>query len=298
MEQDFEHIRKSLARNRFAIFALLGFLALITYLLIIVSKQVTDQASITNSSQAYELAVEDPLMPIDPIMGDLPLSCTNYKDYLESMRSNIRKMAKKTSYTIKGNGDIVKGTCDRFLASATPTPGGQTDLMSLPAGEENSLPGGDENSLPAGDENSLPGGDNNSLPGGEGNSLPGGEEGRVNPNADPAAKVSPRIPRQCSELVDLYESMNILENFMKSKCLQCADPITPTPSGGSSINCPSNGAGPYCGNSLPGGEGNSLPGNSLSGSGPQGTGTQSLPGGDNNSIPGGDENIVPGGIDN
>lgn len=132
MEKDIEHIKKALNRNRFAVFAVVGFLGLITYLLIVVSQSVTEQASISTTSMAS--VIETPAAPLLPIESTYP-NCSNYVDYIEARRADAREAAKKIRYRLPGEGDEITGSCEDYLYVPAPTGSrGRTDGEETPSG--------------------------------------------------------------------------------------------------------------------------------------------------------------------
>lgn len=81
MDKEIAHLHTKIGRSKFAIFLIIGFLFLITYLLITVSKQVsTPEAQISTAPRAnYDASDDSSMTP----QYALP-TCSNFEDYFQS----------------------------------------------------------------------------------------------------------------------------------------------------------------------------------------------------------------------
>ena len=125
MEKEINRIHKRLRRSKFAVFLIIAFLALLTYLLIVVAGQVTTEEAINTQPRAMETQIEQELdsmidMSAEPNYRIVP-DCSNYMAWIEKMREDIRKTAGNLYYRIKSSsGDIIYGSCLRYIPSNNP----------------------------------------------------------------------------------------------------------------------------------------------------------------------------------
>src|SRR3989344_2597156 len=84
---DLEDLYRKLRRSKFVIFSIVGFLILLTYLLIVVSKQIgSPEAQINTASRANKDSTLSPQYALP--------SCNNYEDYFSGRRNLIHSMLK------------------------------------------------------------------------------------------------------------------------------------------------------------------------------------------------------------
>jgi hypothetical protein len=83
MENDahIQHLHTSLFRSKWAIFSIVAFLTLLTYLLITVSGQISTQETMINTAPKANT-----LMPDEPLP---PLTCDSYADYVLTSLRNL-----------------------------------------------------------------------------------------------------------------------------------------------------------------------------------------------------------------
>ena len=89
-------------RSKFAIFFIVGFLGLLTYLLITVSTQVTNEQALNSDSYAMKAKMEETIdiEPIDPGEGEYPgrpITCSDYQQVIEGLREQLRALRKNNA---------------------------------------------------------------------------------------------------------------------------------------------------------------------------------------------------------
>ena len=66
------------------------------------------------------------MMPSDP-SGIWPPTCKDYSEYIKGMKERTRRAAAQIKYKVKINGQVLKGTCDRYLVDWIVPTGTQTN---------------------------------------------------------------------------------------------------------------------------------------------------------------------------
>ena len=196
MEKEINRIHKRLRRSKFAVFLIIAFLALLTYLLIVVAGQVTTEEAINTQPRAMETQIEQELDSMIDMSAEANYrvvpDCSNYKEWIEKMREDIRRLAKKLSYRIRrDSGDILYGSCYEFIPGVRRggdiigpemSPGPTWIRVSPQTGSEN---------------------------------IQGEPGGLMLPEL---------IPEKCSYLVSLYFKLQDLEEMMEKTCKSCPRP--------------------------------------------------------------------------
>ena|SRR3989338_707029 len=90
MEKEIQRLHRRLARSKFAVFLIIGFLALLTYLLITVANQVKNNEAFVFMPRAVETA--DTSQPDAPFPG---LTCSNFQERIDFMRGQLQDLRRQ-----------------------------------------------------------------------------------------------------------------------------------------------------------------------------------------------------------
>ena len=91
MNKEISQLHRHIGRSKIAIFVIVGFLTLITYLLITISQQLADTSTtlITQKTEANEPGFTPPVEPSRPIPGSEILNCNNYQYAMERLEDFV-----------------------------------------------------------------------------------------------------------------------------------------------------------------------------------------------------------------